>query len=369
MAVPDATTAIPRARPGAARRALLRCGAATAAVVAAVSACGTEPVDPRSAQSDEILAAVVADPEAPGCSAAVGVDGEVVWAGARGVANMGTAEPITTITPIEIASTSKQFTATAVLVLVEAGSLDLDDTLADSLPGMPEWAADVTLAQLMTHTSGIADFVATGAGRDESGAITNDATIAWVATEPRAHHDAGGFAYSNTNYNLLAAIVARATGTPFDTWAQQHLFEPLGVEAHFWPVRPADAVGHIGRSPVASSGSAQDLGSGGIVTTPSDLVRWADHIRTSALVSSETLLATLEDAAPINDRSSYGPGLIVDDDGSLDHGGDGDGVKAAFGVSPDRHTAIAVSCNTGGLATAVDARLRAVWGLPAGSQL
>src|ERR1700751_3038904 len=96
---------------------------------------------------------------AAGCSAAVGVKGKVVWTGVRGVADTSTGNAITTETVFDIASVSKQFTATALLLLVDAGGLTLNDTLSRYVPELPTWASAVTVGQLMHHTSGIPEYV------------------------------------------------------------------------------------------------------------------------------------------------------------------------------------------------------------------
>src|ERR1700738_4975912 len=95
---------------------------------------------------------------APGCSAAVGIEGKVAWTGVAGLANMALGAKITADTVFDIASVSKQFTATAILLLADAGKLTLNDPLAQYMSEMPPWAANVTLTQLMHHTSGIPDY-------------------------------------------------------------------------------------------------------------------------------------------------------------------------------------------------------------------
>ncbi len=99
------------------------------------------------------------DAGAPGCSAAVGVNGKVVWTGVRGVADMSTGSAITTHTVFDIASVSKQFTASALLLLVDAGKLTLDDPLSRHVSELPVWASTVTVGQLMHQTSGIPEYV------------------------------------------------------------------------------------------------------------------------------------------------------------------------------------------------------------------
>jgi CubicO group peptidase (beta-lactamase class C family) len=87
-------------------------------------------------RSDDLLARGLPADE-PGCSAAVGIEGDVVWAGAGGVADLATGRPIETSTTFAIGSVTKQFTATAVLLLVQDGNLSLDDPLSRWLPGLP----------------------------------------------------------------------------------------------------------------------------------------------------------------------------------------------------------------------------------------
>src|SRR5215472_8508802 len=96
---------------------------------------------------------------APGCSAAVGVKGKVVWTGVRGVADMSTGKTITTQTVFDIASVSKQFTASGLLLLVAAGKLALNDPLSRYMPELPTWASTVTVGQLMHQTSAIPEYV------------------------------------------------------------------------------------------------------------------------------------------------------------------------------------------------------------------
>ncbi len=131
---------------------------------AGTSAVTADTTSIRARSSQGVLDAVIKADE-PGCSAAVGVEGKVVWTGVRGIANLGIGAAIATGTVFDIGSVSKQFTATAVLLLAEAGKLGLDDALSQYVPGLPAWAATVTVAQLMHHTSGIPDY--TGLLQDE----------------------------------------------------------------------------------------------------------------------------------------------------------------------------------------------------------
>ena len=163
----------------------------------------------------------------------------------------------------------------------------------------------------------------------------------------------GEYAYSNTNYALLADIVAEVTGTEFTAWMEANVFAPLDLEARIGPPVPSDPMGYEG-DVNAEFSEVEALpwvlsGAGFVTMTPSDLVRWGDQLREPSLVSAETLADALSNGAPLDDGSAYGPGLFVFPDGGLGHPGVGAGHYTAFGVSADRHTTGAISCNQDGI--------------------
>ena len=351
-------------------RGLRRPVGATAVVAFLLAGCAFDPSSQEDrAASTAILNAAVDFDDKPGCSAAVGVDGRIVWAEARGIANLDTAASLEPSTPMHIASVSKQFTAMAILMLVEQGTLTLDDSPAEHLDGMPTWAEGLTLRSLMHHTSGITDFLSVADRTETFGPapITNADILEFVRTSPVAQKgSSGSFDYSNTNYTLLADTVTEVTGVPFTEWMQATVFEPLDLEMRFWPALASDAAGHVtgpGGFSVVEAGPWTEVGAGGIYTTPSELVRWADHIRESSLVRAETFNETLADAVEVSDEIRYGPGLGVSTDGLLLHPGDGEGEVAHFEVSADRHTTVAVACNQKNIDPAgMAADLQGVWG-------
>jgi CubicO group peptidase (beta-lactamase class C family) len=149
----------------------------------------------------------------PGCSAAVGVEGKVAWTGVRGVANLATGAAITADTVFDIASVSKQFTATATLLLVDAGKLALTDPLSQYVPGLPAWATQVTIVELMHHTSGIPDY--TGLLQEQGYQFTDRTTEAdalqAVAGATELTFDPGTqYEYSNST---ICCSVRSSTGS------------------------------------------------------------------------------------------------------------------------------------------------------------
>ena len=230
-----------RVEPGVLRRSWFPVLAALALVI---SGCATDPLDQKGAASSGILEAVAPD-DAPGCSAAVALDGDIVWAEARGMANVDTGAHFETSTPIHIASVGKQFTAMAVLMLDEQGALSLEDSPADHLDGMPAWAEDLTLKDLMHHTSGIADYLEVPLSDFGEAPLNNDDILEFVRTSPNAQPGTPGtFSYSNTNYTLLADIVTEVTGVEFAQWMQANVFTPLELDARIGPQKPSDPVGY-----------------------------------------------------------------------------------------------------------------------------
>jgi CubicO group peptidase (beta-lactamase class C family) len=307
------------------------------------------------ADSQKVLDGAVKD-GAPGCSAAVGSAGNVVWAGVRGLAEIATGEEITTETVFDVGSVSKQFTATAALLLVQDGKLSLDDPLSKYVPGLPGWAATVSVAQLMHQTSGIPDYpdLFIAHGIQVTDRTTEDQAVQTLAAVPQLLFPPGSkFAYSNSNYVLLGEIVSRVSGTPLPQYLSDNIFHPLSLGMVMDPIAPVanKAVSYTGGNTGGyhpSRSAWEQVGDGAVQTTPSQLVLWADNYRTGRVGGPALLAAQLAGAVEIGPGIPvrYGAGIYIKDDGSLDHDGEWLGFVAAFRVTKDRLTSVAVSCNT-----------------------
>lgn len=314
---------------------------------------GQSPIesDDRAARSQLMLNDMVA-PDAPGCSAAVGVEGDVAWVGARGIADIATGAEITRDTAFDIASVSKQFTATAILLLADRGQVALDDTLATHVAGLPPWATAVTVGQLMHHTSGIPDYV--GRLEDDGYALTDRTTNADVlrelATVTELDFKPGtAFEYSNSNYVLLAEIVERVTGQPLSAFLSARIFWPLELAMVLDPADPAPDAAvpytHADGEYTPTPTAWEQVGDGSIQTAPSQLVRWADNYRTGEVGGRKLLDAQLGGAVETGEGDRYGAGIYEYADGTLGHYGAWHGSVTDFRIGRDRRTSVAVSCN------------------------
>jgi CubicO group peptidase (beta-lactamase class C family) len=333
------------------------------AVVLSLSACGdgqnATPTSTTNHEAAKTRSQNVLDDSievgAPGCSAAVGVKGKVVWTGVRGVADMSAGTAITTQTVFDIASVSKQFTATALLLLVDAGRLTLNDPSSRYVPELPTWATTVTVGQLMHQTSGIPEYVGLleAQGFQFSDPTTEDQALQALVSVPKLEFQPGSrFEYSNSNYLLLGEIVHRISREPLAQFLTEQIFHPLGLAMVVDPTGqiPNKAVSYEKGSDEyrATKSGWEQVGDGGIQTTPSQLVYWAENYRTGRVGGPELLDAQLTGAVPTEPGGgeSYGAGIYLLANGMLDHDGAWGGFVTAFRVNKDRTTSLAISCNT-----------------------
>ena len=162
--------------------------------------------------------------------------GEIVSKGALGFRDPENTLPITEDTIFQLASVTKQFTAAAVMLTVRQGLLSLDDEITKYFPEIP-WPG-VTVRHLLSHTGGIPDYFDdadwfTGIWEEEKRVPGNDEILRFLReTKAKPYFAPGeGLHYSNTGYNLLALLVERRSGVPFEDFLQKNIFEPAGMTA------------------------------------------------------------------------------------------------------------------------------------------
>src|SRR5215217_5426578 len=297
---------------------------------------------------------------APGCAAAVSLNGEVVFEKAFGLADLEHKVPNTTQTIFESGSVAKQFTATALVLLQEDRKLSLDDPVRKYIPELPDYGAPLTIRHLLNHTSGLRDWGTvislTGAGRGDR-VITQDLALD-VITHQRALDFTPGseYSYSNSGYNIAAIIVERISKQKFPAFIEERLFKPLGMKNSSWrddyqrvvPGR-AQAYARQGNGPWRLNMPFMNVyGNGGMLTTVGDWMKWNAMLDSHSL--GAPLVEALETRGVLNDgrKISYALGLTVDTYHGLkdvSHGGATAGYQTFLARYPDNKVSVGVMCN------------------------
>lgn len=188
-------------------------------------------IDPqRLARVEAVVREEMHSQHIPGLAMAIISHGQVALARGYGYANLEHDVPVSAETLFQSGSVGKQFTATAVMLLVEDGRLSLDDPITRYLPeAPPEWAA-VHIRHLLTHTSGIREY-GDDAAFDVRRAYTDDELVRMACALPREFQPGERYSYSNTGYLLLGAIVTRVGGRHYSQLLHERVFEPLGMRS------------------------------------------------------------------------------------------------------------------------------------------
>jgi CubicO group peptidase (beta-lactamase class C family) len=244
------------------------------------------------------LDAARAQGKAHGISFAAVRDGEVVWAGSSGRARDGRTG-LAADTPMVIGSVTKTFVAAAVLQLAEEGTLSLDDPVRDHLPELTDLSGEITLRQLLDHTSGLADLFNDTTRRG----LEQQPDHAWTADEVLDtlhapwYQPGEGWAYANTNYYLLGMIIERVTGASLADVLDGRFFDPLGLAG------TRLLTGAEG-DPLEPAWTTIFWASGAMASPAADLARWGDAVYGGELLSAATRTSMLK----MNDHD-YGLGV------------------------------------------------------------
>lgn len=305
------------------------------------------------------------DPAAPGVAVAVVQDGKVIYQKAWGLANLTHRVPFTVDTRTNIGSTSKQFTAFAILLLADQGKLSLDDDVRKHIPELPDLKQTVTIRHLLTHTSGYREFLnalaLTGRRLDYGDYIDRNEIIALVKRQPALQNAPGAeFNYNNTGYALASMIVERVSGKSFPDFLRDNVFRPLGMSSSVVRVTPGQIIPNSSQGYVTMPGGfreAQDLGAstgaGGIYTTIGDLARWLVNYE-AATVGPKGFFRqmTTRNVLTKGDTSNYGLGLMIDQWKGVQrvrHGGADVAHRSALNYYPELRAGVTVQSNNAGI--------------------
>lgn len=312
-------------------------------------------------------------PPAPGCAAAVSLNGETVFEKAFGLAELEYNIPNTPQTIFESGSVAKQFTAAALVLLQQDGKLSLDDPVRKHIPELPDYGAPLTIRHLLNHTAGLRDWGTvmglTGAGRGVR-VITLDLALDVIIHQRALDFTPGSeYSYSNSGYNLAAIIVERVSKQKFPAFVEERLFKPLGMKNSSWrddyqrlvPGR-AQAYSRQGNGPWRLNMPFMNVyGNGGMLTTVGDWMKWNAMLDSRSL--GAPLVEALETRGVLNDgrKIVYALGLEVSTYKGLkdvSHGGGTAGYQTFLARYPDQKVSVGVMCNgnspsAGGIAASI----------------
>ncbi|PCH60513.1 MAG: serine hydrolase [SAR86 cluster bacterium] len=273
-----------------------------------------------STLEDELTLVVDAFTERePGVAIVVTQHGNILYSGATGMADLEFNIALNTFMPMEIASTTKQITAAAILILEEQGKLSVSDTLEKYFPGHA--SAEATIEQLMQNVAGV--FVP--GHTMGSNHIRSD-----ISTEQRQQLIADGepdfipgerYAYSNSGYWLLGDIIAIVSGMTYEDFIHSHIFEPLGMTNSYFgahrKIIPNRVKGYdytdAGLKNASYTSETWAYSAGGLISSAQDIARWSNALFGGAVISNPNLERMTSRARLNNgDEVSYGYGLVLD---------------------------------------------------------
>lgn len=218
---------------------------------------------------------------------------EVLFQGGYGKADLELDVPNTPESVFRLGSLTKQFTAAAILQLQEQGLLDINDTVDRYLPGYPH-GDEVTIHQLLNHTSGIPDYEFLESRMVYRNAVSLDALMAKFSDLPFDYTPGSQFKYSSSGYVILTAIIEKVSGQSYADYLAEHIFQPLGMEATRYDnadtVLPGRASGYTWDGDAYHNAEFFDMsnaaGAGGLVSTVGDMYKWDHALYTDAVLSA-----------------------------------------------------------------------------------
>lgn len=299
-------------------------------------------------------------PDAPGCAVEVIRDGKVVLRKGYGMADIERGVPITSQTVFDIASMSKQFTAFAIYLLAQDGKLSLDDDVRKHLPELADFGKKISIRNLLQHTSGLRDYsnLAFMGGWRLDDVLTPDDALAIVKRQRTLNFAPGDeYLYSNTGYFLLGQIVERVSGKPLNVFAQERIFEPLGMKHTRIQTDYGDLVRGRALSYLPSRGgykytaaSKSTPGPGEVLTTVEDLALWDQNFY-DGRVGGKDLLAQMQVTGVLNNGKpiNYAGGLTIENYRGarmVEHSGGVAGYATQMSRFPSQRFTVVVLANT-----------------------
>ena len=309
-------------------------------------------------------------PESPGCALGVYRDGKIAYSRGYGMADLERRVPITPRSIFDIGSTSKQFTAAAIVMLAHDGKLTLDDDVRKWIPELPDYGRRITIRHMLLHTSGIRDYIGllTLAGARIDDVTDADDALRIIARQKALNFEPGAERlYSNSGYFLLSVIVERASKQTLQAFAREKIFKPLGMNSTHYLGSYDDIVADRALAYAPRDGGLRldlprwlQVGDGAVFTNVEELLQWDRNFyepRVGGVAMIETLQrpGSLGDGRPL----TYALGLATGThrgQRTISHGGSWGGYRAELLRFPNQRFSVAILCNLGSIDASALAR-------------
>ena len=260
----------------------------------------------------------------PGAAVMIIKKGHPIVTKAYGMANLEEKIPVTPQTNFRLASVTKQFTAMAIMELQERGSLTYTETLPEIFPEFPDYGKNVTIHQLLHHTSGLIAYEDLIPDTATVQVLDKDVLQMMMQVDSTYFTPGTAFRYSNSGFAVLAMVIEKTSGKSYAAFLRDNIFSPLGMDhtialEHGISQVSDRAYGYTVHSDSVEftdqSLTSAVLGDGGIYSSVEDLYKWDQALYTNKLVSFETMkVALTPDSATHNpDSTDYGFGWYVDE--------------------------------------------------------
>ncbi len=324
-------------------------------IILNIAATATFAQAPFTSRIDQYVESEMARQKIPGVSLAIVKDGKPLLVKGYGLANVEHQVRVRPETIFQSGSVGKQFTATAVMMLVEDGKIDLDEKIAKYLGEVPESWSGITVRHLLSHTSGMTDYPRDFDFRRD---YTEDEILKKAKEIPVAFKPGEKWQYSNLGYVTLGIIIGKVTGKFYGDFLQERIFKPLGMttarilnEADIIPNRAAGyqlVKGELKNQDWVSP-TVNTTADGSLYLTALDMIKWDEALRTGKLLK-KTSYDTMWTPIRLNDGRTHPYGFgwgirSVNGKPVIEHGGAWQGFKAHIARFPDNKLTVILFAN------------------------
>jgi CubicO group peptidase (beta-lactamase class C family) len=310
----------------------------------------------RADAIDDFVKAEMKRQNVPGVVFGIMQDGKLIRSEAYGMADVELNVPVKKDTLFEIGSVTKQFTSMLTMMLVDEGKLSLDDTVGKHMPNAPKTWQPIKVRNLLYQSSGLPEYVFVD-GIVKGHSFSPEGFLENVGKVPLDFEPGTTFAYSNTNYYLMALVVEKAGGKSWEEQLTEKIFKPLGMNSsrvlHQYEIVPNRAHGYLlnGKDLMVAYFQAEfsPYGDGGILSTVEDMAKWDAALGERKLLKPESYKLLWSPGTLNSGRSRpYGMAWNISLPGDppyVGHAGNSAGYSAGLARYTDKKLSVVVMAN------------------------